>query len=98
MIAPWEPATQVGGGGTEYGNCPGGLQPSNCLRRMISRYTSADSAHLPPHLVAAREARYLQNFFSFPWREEEQETLEDDDLEVDGWSDDPDDDPVGFLG
>ena len=64
-----------------HGNHPGGLQPSNRLCSMISKHTSADSAHLPP--AAATEVRYLQNFFPFPRRKEEEEALEDDDLAVD---------------
>ena len=94
--APGEPATQVRGGEKGQGNCPRGLQPSNRLCRIISRHTSANSAHLPP--AAAREVRYLQNFLPFPRRQEEEEALEVDDLEVDTRKDNLDDDPVDFLG
>ena len=66
-----EPTTQVGGGETVPGNRPRGLQPSKRRRHIIPRHANADSECLPP--AAVREARYLQNFFPFPLREEEKE-------------------------
>ena len=62
---------------------------------MITRHANACSEHLPP--AAAREVKNLQNVFPFPWRQEEEEALEDNDLAVDCQKDDPDIDPVGFL-
>ena len=73
----------------------GGTQLYIRLCRMIAKHANVCSENLPP--AAAREVRNLQNFFPFPWRKEEEEALEDDDLAADCRKDDPDVDPVGFL-
>ena len=85
----------MGGDGTEYGISAGEPQPSIRRRRITSRHASADLERLPP--AAVREARNLQNFFPFPWWEEEKEALEDDNVEEEDQKDYQDEDPVDIL-
>ena len=71
---PEVPETQVGGGGTEPSNSDGVSPLSIPWHSRTVRHSNAERVHLP--LAAVREARNLQNFFPFPRREEEKETLE----------------------
>ena len=75
---PWEPATQVGGGGMGYGSRSEGLQPSashdrqelQCLLRTLPTCIYKGGEVLSKLLPLARQ-------------EEEEEALEDDDLTAD---------------